>query len=218
MKIDLEMMELFDDLEDRISNAQTARFSQKSVIDKEELLAIIKEIRALMPDEVTQAVWINKERNRILNEAKRDAKELVAQAERDAEKIKEEYSALMPDEVTQAVWINKERNRILNEAKRDAKELVAQAERDAEKIKEEYSRSLEELKQNSEETLKDYIESSDVVGQAEQRAREISERAEHVAREIRQGSIEYATDVLSAVEHNLKSILEEVIRDKSELK
>ena len=36
----------------------------KSVIDKEELLAIIKEIRALMPDEVTQAVWINKERNR----------------------------------------------------------------------------------------------------------------------------------------------------------
>ena len=57
----------------------------KSVIDKEELLAIIKEIRALMPDEVTQAVWINKEeRNKeILNEAKRDAKELVAQAERD---------------------------------------------------------------------------------------------------------------------------------------
>ena len=171
MKIDLEMMELFDDLEDRIRNAQTARFSQKSVIDKEELLAMIKEIRALMPDEVTQAVWINKERNRILSEAKRDAKELVAQAEKDAEKIKEEYN-----------------------------------------------KSLEELKQNSEETLKDYIESSDVVGQAEQRAREISERAEHVAREIRQGSIEYATDVLSSVEHNLKSILEEVMRDKAELK
>lgn len=171
MKIDLEMIELFDDLEDRISNAQTARFSQKSIIDKEELLAIIKEIRSLMPDEVTQAVWINKERNRILNEAKRDAKELIAQAERDAEKIKEEYT-----------------------------------------------RSLEELKQNSEETLKDYIESSDVVGKAEQRAKEISERAEYVAREIRQGSIEYATDVLSTVEHNLKAILEEVIRDKEELK
>ena len=171
MKIDLEMIELFDELEDRIRNAQTARFSQKSVIDKEELLSIIKDIRALMPDEVVQAVWINKERNRILNEAKRDAQELVAQAERDAEKIKEEYT-----------------------------------------------RSLEELKQNSENTLKDYIESRDVVGQAEQRAREITEKAEIVAREIRQGSIEYATDVFSAVEHNLKSLLEEVMRDKADLK
>lgn len=170
MKIDLEMIELFDQLEDKIRNAQTARFSQKSVIDKDELLDIIKEIRTLMPDEITQAVWINKERNRILNEAKRDANELKAQAEKDAEKIKEEYQ-----------------------------------------------RSLEELRKNSEETLKDYIESSDVVSQAEQRAKEISEKAEIVAREIRQGSIEYATDVLSAVEHNLRSILEEVIRDKSEL-
>lgn len=170
MKIDLEMIELFDQLEDKIRNAQTARFSQKSVIDKEELLSMIKEIRALMPDEVTQAVWINKERNRILSEAKRDANELKAQAERDAEKIKEEYE-----------------------------------------------RTLEELKKNSEETLQDYIESSDIVGQAEQRAKEISERAENIAREIRQGSIDYATDVLSAVEHNLKSILEEIIRDKAEL-
>lgn len=170
MKIDLEMIELFDQLEDKIRNAQTARFSQKSVIDKKELLSMIKEIRALMPDEVTQAVWINKERNRILSEAKRDANELKAQAERDAEKIKEEYE-----------------------------------------------RTLEELKKNSEETLQDYIESSDIVGQAEQRAKEISERAENIAREIRQGSIDYATDVLSAVEHNLKSILEEIIRDKAEL-
>ena len=170
MKIDLEMIELFDQLEDKIRNAQTARFSQKSVIDKKELLSMIKEIRALMPDEVTQAVWINKVRNRILSEAKRDANELKAQAERDAEKIKEEYE-----------------------------------------------RTLEELKKNSEETLQDYIESSDIVGQAEQRAKEISERAENIAREIRQGSIDYATDVLSAVEHNLKSILEEIIRDKAEL-
>lgn len=171
MKLDLEMINLFNELEDKIENAQTARFSQKSVIDKEELLSIISEIKTLMPDEVVQAVWINTERNRILNEAKKDAKELVAQAERDAQKIKEEYT-----------------------------------------------QSLEELKQNSENTLKDYIESSDVVGQAEQRAKEISDRAEYVANEIRQGSIEYATDVLSALEHNLKSILDEVMRDKAELK
>lgn len=171
MKINLEMMDLFDKLEYTIENAPTARFSQKHVIDKGELLDIIREIKTLMPNEVTQAVWINKERNRILNEAQKDAKDLREQAEKDAAILKEEYS-----------------------------------------------KNIEELKENSETTLQKYIESSDVVAQAEKRAIEISEKAEVVAREIRQGSIDYAIDVFSSVEDTLKTLLEEVIRDKSELR
>ena len=171
MKINLEMMDLFDKLEYTIENAPTARFSQNHVIDKYELLDIIREIKTLMPNEVTQAVWINKERNRILNEAQKDAKDLREQAEKDAAILKEEYS-----------------------------------------------KNIEELKENSETTLQKYIESSDVVGQAEKRAIEISEKAEVVAREIRQGSIDYAIDVFSSVEDTLKTLLEEVIRDKSELR
>jgi len=85
-------------------------------------------------------------------------------------------------------------------------------------LREEYSKNIEELKENSETTLQKYIESSDVVGKAEKRAIEISERAETVAREIRQGSIDYAIDVFSSVEDTLKTLLEEVIRDKSELR
>ena len=55
------------------------------------------------------------------------------------------------------------------------------------------------------------------VVKAEEKANEIISRAEAVAKEIRFGSIEYAEDVLSTVEHNLKSILQEVERNRIEL-
>ena len=46
---------------------------------------------------------------------------------------------------------------------------------------------------------------------------EMISRAELLAKEIRLGSIEYAEDVLTTVEHNLKSILQEVERNRIEL-
>ena len=55
-------------------------------------------------------------------------------------------------------------------------------------------------------------------GNLESLGKTISEKAEVVAREIRQGSIDYAIDVFSSVEDTLKTLLEEVIRDKSELR
>ena len=45
---------------------------------------------------------------------------------------------------------------------------------------------------------------------AKERANEIISRAELIAIEIREGSIEYAEDVITSVEHNLKSILQEL--------
>ena len=46
----------------------------KALIDREELLEIIKEIRIQLPDEVKQAQWIKEERQRILVEAQKEAR------------------------------------------------------------------------------------------------------------------------------------------------
>ncbi len=82
--------------------------------------------------------------------------------------------------------------------------------KEAERIQQEYQDNIEELKKNSEDVVKAYVESSEPVVQADQRAKDIVDRAERIANEIRIGSIEYAEDVLSSVEYNLKEILEEV--------
>ena len=41
------------------------------MIDKEEVLEIIKEIRIKLPDEIKQAAWIKEERQRILAQAQK---------------------------------------------------------------------------------------------------------------------------------------------------
>lgn len=171
MKVDLEMIELFEELESIIKNASSLPFSShKCSVEREEVLNIINDIKVVIPEEVTQAVWINKERQKIISQAKQDAEEIILQAQKEAERIKAEYA-----------------------------------------------KDVEDLKKNSEEVVKAYVEASDPVTLAEERAKAIIEKAERVATEIRIGSIEYAEDVLGSVEHNLRSVLEEVIRDKSQL-
>ena len=69
----------------------------------------------------------------------------------------------------------------------------------------------------SDKILDAYLEASEPVVKAEEKANEMISRAELLAKEIRLGSIEYAEDVLTTVEHNLKSILQEVERNRIEL-
>ena len=106
---------------------------------------------------------------------------------------------------------------IINDSKQEALEIVEQAKKEAERIKEEYENNIEELKKNSQEILDAYLEASEPVVKAEEKANEMISRAELLAKEIRLGSIEYAEDVLTTVEHNLKSILQEIERNRIEL-
>ena len=77
-------MEIFtnlEELEDILERSKTVPFSGKSLVDKEEILEIIKEIRLKLPDELKQAKWIKEERQRILVEAQKEADDIVKEAE-----------------------------------------------------------------------------------------------------------------------------------------
>lgn len=90
MKVDLEMMDLFEELEETVKNASTNPFSHKCSIDKQYVLQLLADIRSLIPEEVTQAVWVNKERHKIINKAKQEAEEIIEQANKEASRIEEE--------------------------------------------------------------------------------------------------------------------------------
>ncbi len=91
MYVDLEVMDRFEELECIISNASSIPFSHKSGIDKDEVLELINNIKASLPEELKQASWVNKERHKIINDSKQEALEIVEQAKKEAERIKEEY-------------------------------------------------------------------------------------------------------------------------------
>ena len=77
----MEIFTLLEELEDILETSKTVPFSGKSVVDKEEVLEIIKEIRLKLPDELKQAKWIKEERQRILVEAQKEADDIVKEAE-----------------------------------------------------------------------------------------------------------------------------------------
>ncbi|MBO5478491.1 MAG: ATPase [Clostridia bacterium] len=77
----MELFTLLETLEETLENSKTVPFSGKCIVDKEEILDIIKEIRLKLPDELKQAKWVKEERQRILVEAQKEADDIVKEAE-----------------------------------------------------------------------------------------------------------------------------------------
>ncbi len=77
----MELFTLLETLEEMLENSKTVPFSGKAIIEKEEMLDIIKEIRIKLPDELKQAKWVKEERQRILVEANKEAEDIVKEAE-----------------------------------------------------------------------------------------------------------------------------------------
>lgn len=77
----MEIFTLLEELEDLLEKSKNLPFSHKTLVDKEEILEIIKEIRLKLPDELKQAKWIKEERQRILVEAQNEADGIIKEAE-----------------------------------------------------------------------------------------------------------------------------------------
>ena len=73
----MEIFTLLETIEEMLENSKSIPFSNKGIIDKEEMLEIIKEIRLKLPDELKQAKWIKEERQRILVEAQKEAENRI---------------------------------------------------------------------------------------------------------------------------------------------
>ena len=138
MYVDLEMIELFEELESMINNASSIPFSHKSGIDKNEVLGVINEIKALIPEEVKQATWVNKERHKIINDAKQEASEIIAQANKESEKVRAEYNSNIEELKKNSEEVVKayvEASEPVVQAEEQANAIIARAERVANEIR-----------------------------------------------------------------------------------
>ena len=77
----MELFTLLETLEEMLEESKAIPFSGKCVVEKDEILNIIKEIRIKLPDELKQAKWVKEERQKILVEAQKEADEIVKEAE-----------------------------------------------------------------------------------------------------------------------------------------
>ncbi len=77
----MEIFTLLETLEEMLEGSKNVPFSNKCIVNKEEILDIIKEIRLKLPDDLKQAKWIREERERIILEAQKEADDIVKEAE-----------------------------------------------------------------------------------------------------------------------------------------
>ena len=77
MRLAMEIFTLLDELEDILDRSRNLPFSAKTVVNKEEILDLLKEIRLKLPDELKQAKWVKEERQRILVEAQKEAENRI---------------------------------------------------------------------------------------------------------------------------------------------
>jgi len=141
----MEVMLLLDALEDILEKAPNLPLSSKSMINKEELQEIIKDIRIKLPDEIKQAQWIKEERQKILIEAKKEAETLKRENEEKLLRIKEDRQRILAEAEKEAEILKKEADRkiqelidesdIMKKAQEQAKEIIIAAQIDAKKIR-----------------------------------------------------------------------------------
>ena len=85
----IRVMTLLDDLEEILANASKVPFSEKAIVDSDEIRSIVDDIRLSMPKDIQQAKWVKDEQDRILNAARGEYDKVIIAAKKQAEYLVE---------------------------------------------------------------------------------------------------------------------------------
>lgn len=77
----MDVLALLETIEEILERSYTVPIWGKAVVEKDDILDIIKEIRLKLPDDLKQAKWVKEERHRILLEAQKEASGVIKDAE-----------------------------------------------------------------------------------------------------------------------------------------
>lgn len=111
----MEILQIIDELEEKIEQAFNIPILNKSLMDKEVLLADIEDIRLKLPEDLKQAKWVKDERQRIISEAQSEAEGIIKTAEEKAKEMVNEH------EITKKAY--DQANEIIGSAQKNAREL-----------------------------------------------------------------------------------------------
>lgn len=83
----MKVLDLLEEIEEICDTSAGVPLTNKIMVDKNEMLEIVSDIRKALPDEIQQAQFIKDERERILNDAKEEYETIIRDAEGRAEML-----------------------------------------------------------------------------------------------------------------------------------
>ena len=111
----MDIEQIMNLIEEKIDSCRTIPFWGRGIIDKEEILDLIQEMKNKFPEEMRQAKWVKEERQRIISDAQKEAAEMI--------KATEEKIAAMVNEhdITQQAY--SKANQIIDSAQQNSREI-----------------------------------------------------------------------------------------------
>ncbi len=108
------------ELEEMVRDAKSMPLSSSALLNRDEVLVLIEELKDSLPEEIKQARWVVKDREELLAKGRRDAEAMVEAAR--AEQLR------MASHEAVVQRAKEESERILHEAQEDARRLRLEAE------------------------------------------------------------------------------------------
>jgi hypothetical protein len=107
-------------IEDMIKEAKSMPLSSSALLNREEILELVAQMREVLPEEIKQARWVVKDREELLTKARRDSQRIVEEAEQ------EQLRMATREEVVKRA--EAEAGRVLAEAREEARRMRLEAE------------------------------------------------------------------------------------------
>ena len=132
----MDIFKLLDELDELVESSTKIPLSGKIMIDKDELMSLIEEMRIAVPEELKQAEWIKEEKQRIISEAQVDADKMLTDLQIHIEIMADNHA-------------------IVSEAEKRAEEILNRAQISAREVRSGAREYADDIISNVEESLKD---------------------------------------------------------------
>ncbi|MBQ3118635.1 MAG: ATPase [Clostridia bacterium] len=111
----MDIEKIIESIEEKIDGCPTIPFWGRGIIDKDELLDMLQEMKNKLPEELSQAKWVNNERQRIINDAQKRAETMIKETE-------EKIAAMVNEhDITQQAYAKA--NQIVDSAQQNSREI-----------------------------------------------------------------------------------------------
>jgi len=109
-----------DELIELVENAKSMPLSASVLVNKADVLALLDELRAALPEELREAQWVIKDRDEVIDAGRKEAERIVAEGRTEAARL------VSRTEVMQTA--TKEADRVVEEAKENARRMRLEVE------------------------------------------------------------------------------------------
>ena len=116
----MEAQTKLDQLVELVESAKSMPLSASVLVNKNEALALLDELRAALPDELREAQWVIKDRDEVIDGGRKEAERIIADARAEAARL------VSRTEVMQTA--TREADRVIEEANENARKMRLEVE------------------------------------------------------------------------------------------